>query len=94
MIAVLRGRFKRIIPYKVEAKSKIERLSMVLPIYQSGAVYYPTAKICPWVIEHKANITTFPSGKFDDEVDCESMALDYLTRNSYGSFDRLLKLDI
>lgn len=62
--------------------SKQARLAAVSPLYQAGNVYYPNAKICPWIATNIAEVLTFPNAKHDDTVDVASMAVNHLGKVS------------
>lgn len=58
-------------------KSKEDRLSAVLPLYEAGNVLYPDPRIAPWIEDHVTEMLTFPNGKHDDRLDAETQALNY-----------------
>lgn len=57
---------------------KVARLQAVAPLYRGGNVYIPSESIASWVREHVFELTTFPSGAHDDQVDAATQALSYL----------------
>jgi len=56
--------------------SKEARLHAVSPQIEAGCVYLPDPLIAKWVPEFLEEISAFPSGKFDDQVDATSQALE------------------
>lgn len=58
---------------------KEARASAVAPLHKSGNVYYPDPDMpgFEWVKGHVAEMKAFPFGKYDDQVDCESQALNW-----------------
>lgn len=57
---------------------KIARLHAVAPMYQAGNVWYPSARMAPWINVHMVELTDFPNGVNDDQVDAATQALDEL----------------
>jgi predicted phage terminase large subunit-like protein len=57
---------------------KVARCHAVAPYYEAGNVFYPVPAIAPWVEEHVAEITGFPTWATDDETDAETQALNYM----------------
>jgi predicted phage terminase large subunit-like protein len=83
---------------------KIMRLHSVTSTIENGFVYLP--KRAEWLDEYLRELTTFPSGKHDDQTDSTSQALDwikgrfftlplfeYYRRDSYGQPQLLRKED-
>jgi predicted phage terminase large subunit-like protein len=63
--------------------SKISRAEAVSPLFESGRVLLPEVSppwLGPWVEEHVG----FPAGRFDDQVDTTSLALDRLRSRGSG----------
>jgi predicted phage terminase large subunit-like protein len=67
---------------------KIMRLHAQTALFESGRVLLPVS--APWLDEYVRELTTFPGGKFDDQVDSTTQALDYMKKNSgLGVWERL-----
>lgn len=61
---------------------KIMRMHSVTGMIENGLVYLPEK--AEWLAEYMHELTTFPNGKFDDQVDSTSQALDWVRgRNRY-----------
>ncbi len=58
--------------------SKLARLSSVTPDIEAGNVFLPTMEIAPWVDAYIDELSSFPRGAHDDQVDATSQALDRL----------------
>lgn len=70
--------------------SKPARLRAVSPLWESGQVWLPSARVAPWVHEFVEELTTFPAASHDDQVDACSMALlDQISRGPSAA-ERLL----
>jgi predicted phage terminase large subunit-like protein len=57
---------------------KIARAQAVSPQVESGNVYLPHPAIAPWVEAFVDELAAFPNGKYDDQVDSFSQALNRL----------------
>lgn len=57
---------------------KVARLNAVTPEMESGNVWLPDPEIFPWIEDFLTEITDFPYGTNDDQVDACSMALHHL----------------
>lgn len=66
-----------VIPYKIN-KDKVTRLSAVLPLIEGGRVLLPDH--APWLDTFYDECQTFPTGKYDDQIDALSIGLDVLAR--------------
>ena len=55
---------------------KIMRLNSVTSTIESGFVYLPEK--ATWLADYLHELTTFPNGKFDDQCDSTSQALDWI----------------
>jgi predicted phage terminase large subunit-like protein len=62
-------------PIKPEGDKKT-RLFAQASVFESGKIYVPTQ--APWMDDFIHEITSFPSAKFDDQVDAMSQGLTYL----------------
>lgn len=65
-----------VLPYKSD-KDKIARANAITPLCESGRVYLP--EDLPWVIDYVDQMSIFPAGAHDEDPDCTSMALSYLS---------------
>ena len=54
---------------------KVMRLHSVTSTIENGFVYIPTEAV--WLAAYLHELTTFPSGKYDDQTDSTSQALDW-----------------
>jgi predicted phage terminase large subunit-like protein len=59
---------------------KIMRLHAQTALFESGRVLLPIS--APWLDEYVRELTSFPGGKYDDQVDSTTQALDYMKKNS------------
>lgn len=67
---------------------KILRLHAQTALFESGRVLLPVS--APWLDEYVRELTSFPGGKYDDQVDSTTQALDYMKKNSgLGVWERL-----
>jgi predicted phage terminase large subunit-like protein len=62
---------------------KIMRLNSVTSTIENGFVYLPAE--AEWLEAYLHELTTFPSGKHDDQTDSTSQALDWSKQNTYSS---------
>ncbi len=68
-------------PYEAPpGADKILRLHAQTALFESGRVLLPVSAI--WLEEYVRELTSFPGGKYDDQVDSTTQALDYLKKNS------------
>jgi predicted phage terminase large subunit-like protein len=71
-----------LVPIQV-GTDKISRANAVTPIIQSGRVYLPKNK--EWVFEYVDQMAGFPAGAHDEDIDCTSQLLNYLShQNNIG----------
>lgn len=61
--------------------SKIARVSNVSPDIEGGNVYIPVASIAPWIDAYVEELSSFPFGAKDDQVDATSQALSRLMKS-------------
>jgi predicted phage terminase large subunit-like protein len=70
---------------------KIMRMHSVTGTIENGFVHVPDK--APWLGEYLLELTTFPKGKYDDQVDSTSQALDWFKRHretsEYGLIEYL-----
>jgi len=62
---------------------KIMRMHSVTNVIENGFVHIPDK--APWLAEYLHELTTFPKGKFDDQADSTSQALDWFKEYSMNS---------
>jgi predicted phage terminase large subunit-like protein len=69
------------------ASDKIMRMHSVSSTIENGFVHIPTH--AEWLAQYLHEMATFPKGKFDDQVDSTSQALDWVKGglHQYGLFD-------
>jgi len=68
-------------PYEAPpGADKILRLHAQTALFESGRVLLPNSAV--WLDEYVRELTSFPGGKHDDQVDSTTQALDYLKRNA------------
>ena len=81
------SRLQNNVPAKVESYtplgSKESRIQSVAPMIEQGQVFLPNAIEHPWVSEFQNEWAMWPAGKFDDQIDACTQALDYLRGSSY-----------
>lgn len=65
------------IPIEPEG-SKYARASAISPLVHSKNVHIPTAELAPWVGDFVQEHKDFPNGANDDQVDCDSQAVNRL----------------
>lgn len=58
--------------------SKTARAHAVTPEWEAGNVWLPHKDIAPWIVDFVANLTSFPSCAYDDEIDAMTQALNKL----------------
>jgi predicted phage terminase large subunit-like protein len=71
---------------------KIMRMHSVTSTIENGFVHIPDK--APWLGEYLHELTTFPNGKYDDQVDSTSQALDWFKQSTpmYGFLDYVKQL--
>ena len=68
------------------------RLHSVTSTIENGFVYLPDT--AEWLAEYQHEMTSFPKGKFDDQCDSTSQALDWIKSGSdYGGFFKWLEIE-
>jgi predicted phage terminase large subunit-like protein len=71
----------RVKPYPPPPQTdKVMRLHAQTAKFEGGLIHLPSS--ATWLAEYVRELTTFPGGKFDDQVDSTTQALDYLSQNS------------
>lgn len=61
---------------------KFMRLYAQTATIENGFVHLP--KDAPWLTEYVLELTTFPKGKYNDQVDSTSQALDWIKKGMWG----------
>jgi predicted phage terminase large subunit-like protein len=75
LIEYMRKKGLRVVPYKAK-HDKVERASLVLPLFLDGRVHVCNVKSANgWVEEFVNELLTFPNGRHDDQVDSLVQAL-------------------
>jgi predicted phage terminase large subunit-like protein len=77
VIQALRHEIAGLVPITPDG-GKVARAQAVSPQVESGNVYLPHPSIAPWVEAFVEECSTFPNGKYDDQVDQMSQALNRL----------------
>lgn len=85
IIDSLRDEIHGIIPVEPDG-SKIARAHAVTAVWEAGNIWLPHPDIAPWVKEFVDEVTTFPAGAHDDEVDAMTQALRDLYSAKRGFF--------
>ena len=67
--------------YDPGGMDKVMRLHTVTSTIENGFVYLPTE--ADWLAAYVHELTTFPSGKHDDQADSTSQALDWAKQHTY-----------
>jgi predicted phage terminase large subunit-like protein len=76
-------------PYQAPpGADKVLRLDAQTALFESGRVLFPVS--APWLEDYVRELTAFPGGKHDDQVDSTTQALDYLKK--HGGLGVWLKL--
>ena len=76
VLKLLRNELEGMVPVKVAGgPGKKIRARAITPLFESGKVYFPNPDRVPWVEGLVKELTQFPRGKHDDQVDALSQAL-------------------
>ena len=76
VIEVLRKEIPGIVPVEPFG-GKVVRAHATTAVAEAGNVHIPAANIAPWVGDFVEEMSSFPSGAHDDQVDCYSQANAY-----------------
>lgn len=76
-IAALKSEVSGLIAVNPEG-GKLARAHAVSAIVESGNVYIPHPHVAPWVDGYLAEMSVFPNGRFDDQCDQSTQALNRL----------------
>jgi len=90
VIAILKRKISGLIEVNPEG-GKVARANAVSPDIESGNVFLPHPNIAPWVYEFLDECSAFPNGKYDDQVDAMTQALNRLM---YHGFSRAPKEEL
>jgi predicted phage terminase large subunit-like protein len=78
IIDALKHKVSGIIPVQPDG-SKTSRAHACTALWEAGNVLLPDRSVAPWVDEFRLELTRFPSGAHDDQVDSATMATRYLS---------------
>jgi predicted phage terminase large subunit-like protein len=73
--------------YDPSGRDKVMRMHSVTSMIENGFVYLPDK--ADWLADYLHEMTTFPKGRFDDQCDSTSQALDWVKKG--GDFDRFVR---
>jgi predicted phage terminase large subunit-like protein len=73
-----------LIPVKVDS-DKVARAYAVTPLIEAGRVYLPES--APWLHDYVEELSSFPNGEHDDQVDSTTQALNKLSNKTLYGFD-------
>lgn len=91
IIQHLKGKVSGLIPWEPEG-SKVSRAYAVAPQIQAGNVLLPDPSIAKFdLTSYLREMSAFPVGKHDDQVDSTTQALEHLSRNEHNYLRQLLK---
>ena len=74
VIDALKTHISGIVPVEPDG-SKTARAYAVTPFFEAGNVFFPSPSLSPWVVQLVEELTSFPSGAHDDQVDAMTQAL-------------------
>ena len=83
VIDSLKATISGIIPVEPDG-SKVARAHAMAAEWEAGNIYLPHPDICPWSQEFVDEVTTFPAGAHDDQVDAMTQAIRDLYTASTG----------
>lgn len=86
VISVLRQTISGLIPIEPDG-SKEARAYAVTPQIEAGNVYLPHPLIAPWVSTFIEECASFPNGKYNDQVDAMTQALNWWVQRERGNND-------
>jgi len=64
-----------VLPFKVDS-DKVARAYAVTPLIEAGRVYLP--ENAPWLFDYIEELSAFPNGEYDDQVDSTTQALSFM----------------
>ena len=77
VVALLKREISGLVAINPEGE-KVVRATAIAPTVEAGNVYLPPASVCPWVHDYIEELSIFPNGANDDQVDATSQALNWL----------------
>jgi hypothetical protein len=94
VIAMLQTEISGLIGVNPEG-GKISRAHAVSAVVEAGNVFLPHPMIAPWVEGYLAELSIFPNGHHDDQVDQTTQALNRLSGGlQYGLIEFMLRAQI
>jgi len=84
IINALTGKISGLIswpPSGTKMDSKTARAWAIQPFHEGGNIFLPHPTICDWTEEFVELCAAFPDGEFDDDIDCMTQALAYLSQS-------------
>lgn len=85
---VLKSSVVGLVPIEPDG-SKFARAAAVTSWWAAGNVYIPEQDALPWVKGFETELTSFPAGDNDDQVDAMTQALRYLVRHGLYIWEKL-----
>ncbi len=64
-----------VLPVKVD-KNKVARANAATPLIAAGKVFLP--EFAPWLFDYIEELSAFPNGEYDDQVDSTTQGLNYM----------------
>lgn len=86
VIDALKSRIPGLTPVRPDG-GKVARANAVTPLLESGNVWFPPDELAPWIGDMLAELTAFPDGAHDDQVDAMTQALRDLRRRAPLNID-------
>lgn len=86
IISSLKGKISGLIPVN-PSDSKVARARAISPLIEAQNVYLPRK---PWIGDFIEELTAFPNGSNDDQVDAMTQALYWMTGKNRGAVDMFL----
>ncbi len=65
---MLKHEISGIIPIEPDG-TKLARAHAVTALFEAGNIVLPDSSLCPWVDDFRLELTRFPNGAHDDQVD-------------------------
>jgi len=87
VIGMLQKEIPGIVPIKA-IKGKFLRLQGVIPTIAAGNVHLPHKDLFPAILEYCSELSAFPQGTYDDQVDATVQALTYLQPAMWSELQR------
>lgn len=81
IITMLKQSIPGIIPVEPHG-GKIVRAQAITPFIESGNVWLPDPKNAPWIFDFIEETASFPTGKYDDQIDSMSQGIFYLSNRN------------